>query len=262
MEAIICPSCKAVHNANDINSVDVCDTCKKQIVGKRYDCTSCYNSSDYTHYCKDCVTKLEGSWYCAAHKVRREKVIEANTIIQKYSHSFWEELGGKVIEYKRKDTWRRGFKVEFEALTLSVEVTPQTKNGAIDEDDDDVAVDLEVLSLDHKVEGIKEYGSSTFRAGIHSHDDALKQVVSALIRSLRSKKSSLTVERNKLEADKSYHLRGLHRKQAASRWRSLLSPTVAKRRKIDNMSNFLRAKLKELETPKVEPVSQVPVLTT
>lgn len=265
MEAFTCDKCQTIHNYDKIESVTLCDACKKVLTGTHYECIECYDEEVEPVYHKGCLVKLDDSLYCSTHRVKKEKSIEAATIIRKYAEEFWAELGGKVIEYKDKQRSRQEFRVSFEALTLQVNLIPESKNGMINDDDDNNA-SYEIIALNHEVSGIKASGSSTFRAGIHNHQDALEQVASAMIRSLRSKKSAITMERNYVEASRN---RGIEyakeyetsrkRKQRLEEiqkeYKSDLSTVLAKRRKINTMSKFLVAKLEEIKkVPQVNPV--------
>lgn len=262
MEAFTCDKCQTIHDYSKITISTYCDSCKQLLVGHKYQCTVCMysdvESEEGSSYHKTCVTKLEGAWYCPTHREKKQKVLDAANVIQKYAEAFWEELGGKVQEFKKSSYGSsRMFRVNFDVLWLTVNLTPVSKNGDVNSDDD---LSYEIIALKHEVSGIKNHGSATYQAGIHSHQDALEQVASAMIRSLRSKKSALTVERNNIKANHS----GLpadrqkdwygSAKNCLKAERGELSLLGKKRKKINELSNALVAKLESFKATKAEPV--------
>lgn len=260
MDVFICNKCQEVHKYDDLSITSVCDACKQPLAGHKYECAICMYSNDQdeenARYHKTCVVKLENAWYCATHRVKKEKAIEATTIIQKYAEDFWKELGGVIKEF-RKSYQKGSFKVDFDVLTLSVNLTAVSKVGDVENEED---LNNEIIALKHEVSGIKSYGSATYQVGIHSHQDALEQVAGALVRSLRSKKSALTSERNLIKSEYSGLTTQEQKdyygtvKKCLARERSRLSELGKRRAKINKLSDKLVAKLDEIKKVKLEPV--------
>jgi septal ring factor EnvC (AmiA/AmiB activator) len=275
MRVFICNGCKMQHDAEELYDkiVHICNGCKLQFGnGNSAQIQSCpicednnqnYNDAEYH---KDCGAKVDGVFHCNAHRPAKEKALQAGTVIQKYAQEFWNELGGSAIEFKQTPgTLNRNFKVQFDVLTLEVKLSAVTKSG--DDSRKDIVTTDEIIALNHNVSGIKSYGSKTYEVGIHNHQDALEDVASALVRSLRSKKSALTVERRQAHAYAKRQLeyaalnpftKNSRRKyklqllEIESDRKKTLNSIAARRGKINSLSKFLVGKLAEFKKAREE----------
>lgn len=274
MQVFICPGCNAQHDTEDIedNYIDICDGCKLPFTknANQFPCQTCSdndNSYNYPEYHKTCVVKIDGVHYCNVHKVAKEKALEAGTVIQKYAHEFWNELGGTVVEFKQTaGSLNRKFKVQFEALNLEVKLSAVTKPNANDDTiREDIVTTDEIIALNHNVSGIKSHGTKMYRVGIHSHESALQEVAEAMVRSLRSKKSALTVEKNEADTRFKQRMDWAKANPAKSKYKQkkaieeiesyhdeALSGVATQRRKINKMSKFLVGKLADFKKAREE----------
>lgn len=193
MEAFICSSCKAPHNWDDLVQSTVCDKCKLEIKGRSFDCDSCNNELDYDpDYHKECLVKVGREWACTAHAPIEQKRVDAGKIVDSYVRSFWGELGSSIKE-RSLLTSEHSFTVQFPSMDLQVAMTALNKTK---DEIEDYANDGDLTAISYEITGIKNFGSSTYVAGIHAHEITQIEVASAIIRSIRSKKSNLTVVKN------------------------------------------------------------------
>lgn len=202
MRAFICDGCKAQHDYENLSISTVCDKCKQVMTTSVYRCVMCNgddnNWGNTPDYHKTCLIKYNKEYYCDTHKIKRQKQEEAAKVIESYAINFWGELGGAISNFKRDEDNKRyrEFIVDFPSLRLEVQMVTAGKGSIAEADMDDFdESEQEIVAINYGVFGIKKFGKSLFEAPIHNHDHTLEEVASAILRSLRSKKSVMTVEK-------------------------------------------------------------------
>lgn len=195
MRVFVCTTCQTQHDYSIVEATLLCDECK-QILDFGYPCELCNEDGNYQdepEYHKTCLVKTSGGLFCKVHAVKKQKQKEAATIINKYAKQFWGELGGKISTITQEDK-HRVFEVDIAGLRLGVLMTVAGKTGEELESGGDESAET-ITALIYSVRGIKDDGRTKFVARIHNHQDALEAVAAAILRSLRSKKSALTIEK-------------------------------------------------------------------
>lgn len=204
MRVYICGTCQTQHDYGNITATTLCDECKQPIDSwQQFTCEMCNadNQDEDPEYHRTCLIVIAKERYCKAHAVTKQKRIEAAAIIEKYAKKFWGELGGKIIRFDKLEDGTREFKVSFAGLELKVNMTVAGKGG-VELDDAINEAEEEITALIYTVSGIKKRGKkATYTARIHSHNDALVAVGSAIIRSIRSKKSVMSSEKSLIWED-------------------------------------------------------------
>jgi hypothetical protein len=199
MEVFRCPTCKTDHNYDNVNPINVCDFCKQDI-NSYSDLTSCSTCENYkTRYHRACVQKLGGGYYCPNHQAKKREAMNTSEVIQKYIIQFWTEVGGQIHSFQMLNT-ASGFYVKFPSLELRVYCMFYNKTRG--------AVNIEyyndaITTFNYNVAGLKKHGRRDFEVGLHNHESAKMEIVSAILRSLTSKMGSITAEQN----NKAKHLR-------------------------------------------------------
>ena len=123
-----------------------------------------------------CLQTVYGKKYCSTHVVRAKN----DTLIREYVKSMWADVGfqGDIGESGVINS-------TVGPLTLQIEPTYDRDSSNLTE------VVLQIQGLADKTRKI--------RANLHDHITAVKSLKGAVVRSLRSKKSALTVQRKGIE---------------------------------------------------------------
>jgi hypothetical protein len=158
-----------------------CDGCDKEIANtttsynQHFKCVECrdYNS----HYHDSCLSLIYDKKYCPTHMVRAKN----DQLIREYVKEMWGAVGfpGTI-----SDSGKIGATIG--PLEISIEPV-------YDKD----AANLSVIEL--QIEGLAETKIRKITANLHVHDQVVKQLQNAIVRSLRSTKSSITINKKHLD---------------------------------------------------------------
>lgn len=154
-----------------------CDGCEKEMTsGNYWDRNRCaYGNHGEFH--KECLTEVFGEKYCKVHSIRAEN----KKTIAEYVAKVWADMG-----YAGSVNDKNGH-VAAQVGPLGMDIEPQFNEDATSL----THVDLQVRGLTQRVK--------VFRASLCEHDTIVKQLQGAIVRSLRSTKSSITQKKKEMD---------------------------------------------------------------
>lgn len=155
-----------------------CDICDKEVPGAYWERIQC-SQGRHGEYHKECLIEVFGQLYCKTHAVRAEN----RKTISDYVAKVWADMGyaGTVNESNG---------------VVNATVGPCVMQ--IEPDYDVEATTLSFVNL--QVRGLTS-GTKTFKASLCDHETVVKQLQGAIVRSLRSTKSSITQKKKKMDED-------------------------------------------------------------
>lgn len=154
-----------------------CDSCNKIITNSSAECSECDHYG--TDYHQSCLKKVYDKSYCPKHVVRAEN----GQIIRAYINKMWADVGFEGLIDDHNGT----ISSQIGPLAIKIETI-------YDKDDENLNyVTLEVVGLANNIR--------KFKANLHTHENVVAQLKSAIVRSLRSKKSVLAVQQKRLMED-------------------------------------------------------------
>lgn len=156
-----------------------CDGCDKELAVQNYWEKVRCSQNTHGEYHKECLVLVFGQLYCKVHSVRAEN----RKLIADYVAKVWADMGyaGTVNDNDGIVTAQVG--------PLNMKIEPKYEAEAISL----TSVDLEVRGLTSKVK--------TFKASLCDHETVVKQLQGAIVRSLRSTKSSITQKKKQMDED-------------------------------------------------------------
>jgi hypothetical protein len=162
-----------------------CDSCDKELIvnsvgssWKDYESERC----DLTHhgeFHKACLTAVFGSLYCKVHA----QVAENRQVVVNYVAKIWTDMGYIGAVNDRNGT------VSSTVGPLNMEIIPEYDPDAVRLS----TVDLKVTGLTSK--------TRLFKASLCEHETVVKQLQGAIVRSLRSTKSSITQKKKQMDEE-------------------------------------------------------------
>lgn len=156
-----------------------CDGCEKELVTLNYwEKTKC-SQGRHGEYHQDCLILVFGELYCKNHSVKAEN----RKLISNYVAKVWADMG-----YAGAVSAENGV-VSASVGPLNMLIEPAYDADAISL----TSVDLNVKGLTSRIK--------TFKASLCDHDTIVKQLQGAIVRSLRSTKSSITMKKKQLDED-------------------------------------------------------------
>jgi hypothetical protein len=150
---------------------------------------------------KLCLEKIGRRHFCPTHAARKKNEGSTVKILAEYSKKFWEDVNLTIVRNKSEE---RGV-----SETDKIKLCFTIKGPVIDDETEQYSSNKmrvhvtpvfqpnsdEIRALTHKVMGTTR-NSREYEVPIVNHDEMVKRVKKQLIASLRSKKSSYTIDRN------------------------------------------------------------------
>lgn len=153
-----------------------CDGCEKEIENVGYSAPRCAECSYGHDYHAACLKTIYGKNYCPEH-VRRQ---ENDQVIRTYMQKMWGDVGfpGEVSEHNGA--------IKSDIGPLKMVIEPEYNR------DSD-----HLNSVNLVVKGLTATPRK-FKINLHTHDDVVQKLKSAVVRSLRSSKSAITIQQKDL----------------------------------------------------------------
>lgn len=154
-----------------------CDGCSKELIQQNYWERLRCSQGNHGEFHKECLVLVFGENYCKVHSI----IAENRKLISEYVAKVWADMGyaGNVSDTSGV--------VKVQVGPLAMVVSPEYDQNA-------TALSSVVLNVQGLTSRVK-----VFKASLCEHDTIVKQLQGAIVRSLRSTKSSITQKKKEMD---------------------------------------------------------------